>query len=276
MCDCERALDLLSARLDGGLEAGEAAELEEHLAACPSCRAAAAELETLEGLLPELLEEEVPQGFHQRLMEKIAAEQVVPFPTKAPRRVWKGLLATAAVAAVVIIGGGPLLRLSPGAGSAAPAAPAPASVQADTEGGVPEGPDVGMRAAMPEAALFDAQDHALTPVPTQVPRVMTAGTDVRLTAERAAQVLALEEYPGGASTLRYSDDGMTLECISVAQTDGVTVELNCLGLSVNGRYYLFTLSRADGAQTRFAVALDGSGVLSDQEEADFDAVIEGE
>ena len=48
---CDRYLELLSLRLDGVLtEAGER-ELEEHLTACPDCRAAGAQLAALQGAL---------------------------------------------------------------------------------------------------------------------------------------------------------------------------------------------------------------------------------
>ena len=44
MRDCMDYIELISARLDGGLTAGQEAELNEHLAACPVCRALAEEL----------------------------------------------------------------------------------------------------------------------------------------------------------------------------------------------------------------------------------------
>ena len=45
MCDCDRALELISLRLDGALLPEEAGELEEHLEHCPPCRSLAQELE---------------------------------------------------------------------------------------------------------------------------------------------------------------------------------------------------------------------------------------
>ena len=42
--DCERCRELLSARLDGPLSAGEDSALREHLARCPACREAESQL----------------------------------------------------------------------------------------------------------------------------------------------------------------------------------------------------------------------------------------
>lgn len=49
--DCEKALVAASARLDGELDAAEAAELGRHLGICPECREAVGEMERLQGLL---------------------------------------------------------------------------------------------------------------------------------------------------------------------------------------------------------------------------------
>ena len=49
MSGCERALDLIGLRLDGPLSPEEQRKLDAHLEQCPACRAAARELEELEG-----------------------------------------------------------------------------------------------------------------------------------------------------------------------------------------------------------------------------------
>ena len=61
---CDRFTELLSARLDGALTPEEERELEEHLAACPDCRAVGAQLSALQGAFPELEEADAaPEGF---------------------------------------------------------------------------------------------------------------------------------------------------------------------------------------------------------------------
>lgn len=80
MCDCDQALEWISAALDGALTPEEQHRLDAHLAACAECRALAKELRQLQREMPG--EAEVPAGFHQAVMDRIAAEQVVPFPPK--------------------------------------------------------------------------------------------------------------------------------------------------------------------------------------------------
>ncbi len=49
--NCAKALELIEALIDGRLPAGEAAEIREHLDACPSCAAEAESLRTVGALL---------------------------------------------------------------------------------------------------------------------------------------------------------------------------------------------------------------------------------
>ena len=123
MCDCERALELLSLELDGQLTPEERGELEAHLAGCGECRRAAEELRQLHTILPEL-EEEVPDGLHQAIMDRIGAEKVVPLSSAAKgRRSLRQWVSLAAVFAVILLGAGTLKTLQSGGSTAtAPAA----------------------------------------------------------------------------------------------------------------------------------------------------------
>lgn len=104
---CDRYLELLSARLDGTLTEAEERELEEHLAACPDCRAAGAQLAALRDAFPELEEEAAPEGFARGVMDRIRAEEkkVVPLFRRPGFRALTGLAACAALA-VGLYGGG--------------------------------------------------------------------------------------------------------------------------------------------------------------------------
>ena len=130
MCDCDRALELLSLELDGELTPEEKGELEDHLTGCGECRRTAEELRQLHTILPEL-EEEVPDGLHQAIMDRIGAEKVVPL-SRARRpsqlRRWASL---AAVFAVILLGAG-TWRLFAGSGLSGGTA-APAAANAATE-----------------------------------------------------------------------------------------------------------------------------------------------
>lgn len=93
---CDRYLELLSARLDGALTEAEERELEEHLAACPDCRAVGAQLSALRGAFPELEEDAPPEGFARGVMERIRAEEpkkVIPLFKRPQVRALAGLAA---------------------------------------------------------------------------------------------------------------------------------------------------------------------------------------
>ena len=91
---------LISAQLDGELSPEEEARLEAHLAACPQCRAAKAELEAVHQLL---LNDSAlpPPGLTERIMAGLPTQpkkKAVPWARRiAP-------LAAAAVVALVVIG----------------------------------------------------------------------------------------------------------------------------------------------------------------------------
>lgn len=125
MCDCDRALELLSLELDGELTPEEKSELEAHLAACEECRGAAEELRQLHTILPEL-EEEVPDGLHQAIMDRIGAEKVVPLSRVSKKSHIQRWASLAAVFAVILLGAGTLKTLQSGGSTAT--APAAASV----------------------------------------------------------------------------------------------------------------------------------------------------
>lgn len=128
MCDCDRALELISLRLDGALLPEEAGELEEHLEHCPPCRSLAQELEALHRAMPEL-EEEPPADLHRRIVAAVEQEPRRPAaPSKKVWRTWQRWGSLAAVFAVIIAGAG-LLPSIGGGGSSGGAAPQVASVE---------------------------------------------------------------------------------------------------------------------------------------------------
>ena len=131
MTDCDRALELISAGLDGALTPEEKDWLEKHLEHCPACRALEAEFSTLHQLLPTLAPEP-PAELKERIMDAVRAEKTVPFPTpgqKKPRR-WKAWVSVAAVAALVFLGGRAALpALNSGGASLPAAAGAPAGTE---------------------------------------------------------------------------------------------------------------------------------------------------
>ena len=93
---CDKYLELLSARLDGVLTGEEERELETHLAVCPGCRAAGAQLAALQGAFPELEEVSAPEGFARGVMDRIREEtspKVIPLFKRPQVRALAGLAA---------------------------------------------------------------------------------------------------------------------------------------------------------------------------------------
>lgn len=148
MTDCDRALELISAGLDGALTPEEKDWLEKHLEHCPACRALDADLASLHQLLPTLAPEP-PAELKERIMDAVRAEKTVPFPAqgqKKPRR-WKAWVSVAAVAALVFLGGRAALPALNSGGASLPAA-----------AGAPAGTELPAAdaAQAPEAALQEA------------------------------------------------------------------------------------------------------------------------
>ena len=191
MCDCERALELLSLELDGQLTPEEKGELEAHLAGCGECRRAAEELRQLHTILPEL-EEEVPDGLHQAIMDRIGAEKVVPLSGARKKRAIRQWASLAAVFAVILLGAGAMRTFLEGGGSGGttdPMAGAPASTAFYQEAGGEAG------AADPEEAATQE-----TPVPAPAMETYDGGGDSP--AEEAQPEYGVEAESGESGGVR--------------------------------------------------------------------------
>ena len=73
--NCEKYLDLISARLDGQLTAQEETDLTTHLNECPACRAIANDLHALHSTLSQPGEVDAPPALSQTVMKRIKAER---------------------------------------------------------------------------------------------------------------------------------------------------------------------------------------------------------
>lgn len=101
---CERAWELLSQQLDEPLSPQEKQELEEHLAACPSCRKDKEELEQMDQALRNLGEIQAPADFTQRVMAQVQQTQSKPKVIPLWRRPQIRALAGLAACALLCIG----------------------------------------------------------------------------------------------------------------------------------------------------------------------------
>lgn len=104
MISCERAWELLSQQLDEPLSPQEKLELEEHLAACPSCRKDKEELEQMDQALRNLGEIQAPADFTQRVMAQVQQTQSKPKVIPLWRRPQVRALAGLAACALLCIG----------------------------------------------------------------------------------------------------------------------------------------------------------------------------
>lgn len=101
---CEKCREL---RLAAERTAAEQAEMEQHLAECAACREEAAEEDAIWQALRSLPEEDLPEGYHAELMQKLQAEQkVVPFAAKKKQAKWKQMSLIAAAVLLVVAAGG--------------------------------------------------------------------------------------------------------------------------------------------------------------------------
>ena len=107
--NCEKALELISAELDGELTQQERAELQAHLDACPDCRETYAQLHELDAALQES-ELEPPAALHDGVMQTIRREK------KRRRPAWLPAAAIAVAAALALLAGHAGIIALPGFG----------------------------------------------------------------------------------------------------------------------------------------------------------------
>ena len=282
MLDCEQALDLISAKLDGALTAEESARLEEHLAACPACRALLADFEELHTELPRLAAQP-PRDLKDNIMAEVRRSKVTPFQGKKKQWRWRSLASLAAVLVLVLVGSS-ALRQWDGAASRAEQAPAAGDILAVTaQGGTagdaapaaiaPEGQEQSGRSAVQEeggpaenTALLPTTAPAQTAAPTEVPGVYAVRPETRtnsagLTQDEAVKKLAL--YLGWAA------DGLTADSSGVLtgpSDDGTTRTITCTGLNEAGTGWVCQVEEIspgpDGTAScaTYTVPLDGSEI----------------
>ena len=108
--NCEAVRELLWAYLEKETTAEEAEKIEEHLENCEDCRKELEFQQEMMETLAGLPDEELPEGYHAELMQKLQAEaapNVVPFPVKKKKQpVYKQWGMIAAAVLVVVAAGG--------------------------------------------------------------------------------------------------------------------------------------------------------------------------
>lgn len=221
MLSCDQALELMSARLDGPLSREETEELEEHLSACPACRALSDELALLHQELPTLAAQP-PAGLKEGVMDQIRASKVTPFQSKKSRWRWRSLASLAAVAvlALVAVGAMDQWREHGMLGSAQNAmAPAAAEAVTDRTGG---GAEQTAPSSMPTEE--NQAEAAQAPLLTQEPEAETkSGQSSRSAAGASQEGLpepAASQPTGGDGVSAYSNGAMEDRSIDQSQLTG--------------------------------------------------------
>ena len=299
--ECDKYIELISASLDGALSPAEAAELEAHLALCPSCRALARDLGAVHAAMASLPDAPPPPGLTDRIMTAVQADNVTPLPVRKRPSPWKRWAASAAVLALVLTGAWYAARNNrdglfnaalPKAGDQAPEAFVDA---ADTA------PENALPKDSAQYGFFQPRQSSVSE-PTPALSLPVSGETKSAAPEPnpsgAAQSPQMEpaSSPNGSTYGATADEGLTPaqamdlllesegfeggervneETVSWPREGCVQDNLVYIGLSENGKYHMFILSRlvypsADAGTAdhssrcdTWAVALDGANILEE-------------
>ncbi len=136
--NCDNAFELISASLDGELTAAEEAQLREHLAQCPACRALRTELSGLQAATQAGLEAVAPPELKTKVLENLPAQR------KSAGKVvyWKRWGAMAAAVALVALAAWQLPRFVFDPVGVAPAADQSTTGTTEAAADLPEEPAV--------------------------------------------------------------------------------------------------------------------------------------
>ncbi len=110
--DCSKYEEMIFLAMDDALTQQQQQELEAHLCECENCRLLQKDLRQQAELLASLDQTQLPQGYHEKLMQRLQEEaKVIPFApkeaqkTKPQKNLWKRRSAIAAAVLLVVLGG---------------------------------------------------------------------------------------------------------------------------------------------------------------------------
>ncbi len=200
---CENALELISASLDGELTAAEEAQLRDHLAQCPACRALQTELAGLQAATQAELETVAPPELKARIMDGLPAQ------AKSAGKVvyWKRWGAMAAAVALVVLAAWQLPRFVFDPVDVAPAADEPSTESAAdltqepqvifsyTRDRTADSADVDVDAIPDAGATYGAASAEREPSPAPAPATGAANSAGTHTAAPKAQPQPADAAP---------------------------------------------------------------------------------
>lgn len=237
MNPCKPYEDLLSAQLDEALTAQEQADLNAHLETCPHCRKYAQDLQTLHASLLAMAADP-PDWMTGSIMEDL---KEVPFSPAQPKQARKARrwapLAFAAVLALVLLGGAPMLF---GGSSSSDTAAAEGVEQSTADSASP-----GEASGVTEEIVTEKNENAKEDSSEDMAPKASAESSAALTQEAA--LAALED--------QLAEEGRDLK-------------LEPVGLSDDGGSWLFSAKDSAGEGVAlFSVARD-SGVIREMPAAE--------
>ena len=139
--NCEQMNELLSAWLDGELSENEQRQMQAHLEQCAQCRALFEQLQALHTSFSDMEEIPAPEGFAQRVMDRVRTESKPKVIPLFQNRQMRGFAAMAACAVLCVgLGGGLLSGKSEESAAPAPEAAYAFEYSAATSEGAMEVP----------------------------------------------------------------------------------------------------------------------------------------
>lgn len=299
MLNCDQALELISAKVDGALTAEDSALLEEHLAACAACRALLADFELLHQELP-LLAAQPPAGLKDSIMDEVRQSKVTPFQGKKTQWRWRSLASLAAVLVLVFVGGQALRQWD---GAALRTAQAPAAGEAAVaqdqetssgEAAVPATQDLLESAgqggrSLDESGAADSKEKDLpaestgsstppaTSAPISEPFIVSVAPEEsdasseRLLPSEGGEVTQAEAVERLALYLGWAEDSLTADSsgtLTGPSDDGVRRTITCVGLNEAGTGWVCQVEEVEdhpgpygtASCTSYTVPLDGSEI----------------
>lgn len=188
MTPCENYWEALNAFVDGECSPEEEAKLRAHLTECEACRETLAELTALRDGFPHWEDEEVPEGFADDVLQRIAGTPR-QMPKKARRKHRAAWASLAACLSVMVLLGSlfPGLRSASSANNAAPASDAAVTTgqAAEPQSGETEDSLMGTQA-------MEAGGEDPSKLMTDQAKLTRAGADLRwtLTADEEQELLS--------------------------------------------------------------------------------------
>ena len=243
--------------MDGALSEQERVRLEEHLERCPSCRAAARQLEQLSAALAGLEEVPAPPELEERVLEAVKREK--RRERERSRRGWVRGLAGLAACAVVCVGiyGAGLIPSGPAARDGDRSAVVTLSAQADTAAPEPANVYSGggeSGASEGQIAPFQAQGGS-------GPQIRVTDGGAASDKDTSRTVLTVERLPEGAAELlppdtvvshSVADGSETYSPLTLEQLQAISALAQEQGITAS-----MSVPQGDGAAECLLVVLSG-------------------